>query len=142
MRAIIRKSRHHLLQQRGEPRSLAFGERGKQRGERLGASLAQLPESAVPSRRDMEGLGAPIASRPPLEEALVHQALHDLRRTRLGDPEHAVKGFGRFPGVGRQMHKRSGRGASDAQRIFDGGANAVRCGEDGDAEEVGQAIVG
>jgi hypothetical protein len=40
------------------------------------------------------------------------------------------------------MHKRSGRGASDAQRIFDGGANAVRCGEDGDAEEVGQAIVG
>ena len=91
---------------------------------------------------DMEGVGAPIASRPPLEEALVYEALHDLRRTGLRDPEHAVERLGRFPRVGREMHERSGRGASETQRVFDGGASAVRCGEDGDAKEVGQPVVG
>jgi hypothetical protein len=90
----------------------------------------------------MEGLGAPVASRPPLEETLVDEALHDLRRTGLGDPEHAVQRLGRFPRVGRQMHEGGGRGSSETQRLFDGGANAVRCGEDSNAEEVGQAIVG
>ena len=91
---------------------------------------------------DMEGLRAPIAARPALEQALVDHALHDLRRTGLGDPEHAVQRFGRFPRVGRQMNYGSGRGASEAQRVLDGGANAVRRGEDGDAEEVGEPIVG
>ena len=81
----------------------------------------------------MERLGAPIASRPPLDQALVDKALHDLRRTGLGDPEHAVQRLGRVPRVGRQMHEGSRRGASEAQRVLDGRANAVRCGKDSDA---------
>ena len=90
----------------------------------------------------MERLGAPIASRPPLDEALIYEALHDLRRTGLRDPEHAVQRFGRLPRVRREMHEGSGRGASEAQRAFDGGADAVGGGEDSYAEEVGQPFVG
>ena len=90
----------------------------------------------------MEGVGAPIASRPALEEALVDEALHYLRRTGLGDPEHAVQRFGRFPRVRREMHEGSGRGASDAQRAFDRGAHAVGGSEHSDAQEVGQPFVG
>ena len=133
MRAIVRESRRNLLQQRRQLRSLGFGKRRKHRGEHLGPSLEQLPKGAVSSGGHMERLGATIASRPPLEQALVDEALHDLRRTRLGDPEHAVQRLGRFPRVGRQMHEGSRRGASEAQRVLDGGANAVRCGEDSDA---------
>jgi hypothetical protein len=142
LRTIVGQPRRNLFEQRGEPLSLVLGERGEQGGEHLGASLEQLPEGAVSSGCDMEGVGAPIASRPPLEEALVYEALHDLRRTGLRDPEHAVERLGRFPRVGREMHERSGRGASETQRVFDGGASAVRCGEDGDAKEVGQPVVG
>ena len=91
---------------------------------------------------DMEGVGAPVASRPALEEALVDEALHDLRRAGLGDPEHAVQRFGRFPRVRREMHEGSGGGPSKAQRVFDGGSDAVGCGEDSYAEEVGQPFVG
>lgn len=142
LRAIVRQPRHDLLQQGGEPLSFGFGEWGEQRGEQLGASIEQLPEGAVSSGGDMEGVGAPIASRPALEEALVDEALHDLCRAGLGDPEHAVQRFGRFPRVRREMHEGSGRGASEAQRVFDGGADAVGGGEDSDAEEVGQPFVG
>jgi hypothetical protein len=142
LRAIVRQARHNLLQQRGEPRSFGFGQRGEQRGEHLEALIEQLSEGAASSGGDMEGVGAPIASGPPLEEALVHEALHDLRRTGLGNPEDAVQRFGRFPRVRREMHEGGGRGASEAQRVLDGGTHAVGGGEDSDAEEVGQSFVG
>ena len=68
------------------------------------APVQQLGEGAVPAGRDVEGVRAPVASGPPLEEVLVDEALDDLRRTGLGDPEHAVQRLGRFPRVGREMH--------------------------------------
>ncbi len=142
LRAIVGQPRHDLLQQGCEPLSLGFGERGEQRGEHLEAALEQFPEGPVSAGGHMEGVGAPVASRPPLEETLVDEALHDLRRTGLGDPKHAVQRLGRFARVGRQMHKGSGGGAPETQRVFDGVTNTVRCGENSDAEEVGQPIVG
>jgi hypothetical protein len=40
------------------------------------------------------------------------------------------------------MNEGGGRGASEAERVFDGRAHAVGGGEDSDAEEVCQSFVG
>jgi hypothetical protein len=84
---------------------------------------------------------APVAAGPSLEQALVDEALDDLRGPGLGDPEHAVQRFGRLAGIRREMDEGGWGRAAVPQRVVDRGAHAIAGDEDSSPEEVGQALV-
>jgi hypothetical protein len=83
LRSIACQSGDDLLQQWSEPLSLPTAERGEQRREDLRAPLEELVEDAASVGRQVERMGAAIASGPPLEEAVVDEPLDDLHGSGL-----------------------------------------------------------
>jgi hypothetical protein len=133
---VIRQPGHDLLEQRRQALAFRVAQRRQQLGQHASATLQERGVHTVAVRREMQRVRPPVASRAPLDETAIDEALHDLHGRRLRDPQHAVERLGRLAWIRREVDEHARGGPAAAECVRNRRGRAIGAGEHGDAKQV------